>query len=846
MSMSRVIAVATAVSAVGLLALFLTPAPIGTTERAVGVVLIIALITLYLWLSHIAASTASSRQAELGGLRKQLSEAEAFSRSILDGVPDPTMIINTDFSVAMINKAARDAFNFDESDPVPCYRAMHGYDGPCDVAGRPCVLSTGDSCKTIQKRDGGNGDDQLVEIRATPLYDDAGQLMGAVEVLHSLNEQERLALRLQRAKEDADTAYRARAEFVATVSHEVRTPMNAVLGMADLLRLTALTRKQKSYVQVMESSSNMLLSLVDNMIDFATLESGKLDLKNEAFHVAELLERVLEIMGYQAYSKGLDLAGTVENDLELQVVGDFDRLRQIMINLVSNGIKFTNEGDVIVSVGVDTDKEGRTSLSVSVTDSGIGMSEDTAAGAFTAFAAGNDQARNQEQGSGFGLAISKQLIDLMGGNIRLESELGKGTTATFSVPVQPAAVTGRDSLTYGELSNRHVLIVNDNPSVTAAIVGSLELWDVACDVESCPDRVAGRLLAAEEAGYTYDCVIIDAEVRKTDRLTLARELREESRVPIILLASIARPLKVGEVSSIGNARCVNMPILPSELHHNLFRLLDVDVDVADPARTAASLARSLRILIAEDNPLNRNVLCSMLKSLDLKVDTVEDGPSVLAAMQEDTYDLILMDCQMPGLDGDQVTRIIRDARDSETGQPVVVAVTADVSADHREQCLNSGMDDFLSKPIRLGTLKAGLRRWSNMSFSRRLQLPGAAVSGDAADEEIAGRLQERAGDVGNEFIGEFIDLFLEDTTSRLDVLHSALEQSDLETVRRECHALKGACLELGVAEMGDCCDALGQASRDKRLDDLPDALHRLTAEFDRVRPLFEAEKSRPV
>ena len=844
MSKSRLIAVVQVACAAGLLALFLLPTQIGLTQRILAVTLLATLILL----NFVRARAGSARESgeQPGGLRKLFDTPGVVGRSILDGVSDPAIVVDTQYGISVLNKAACEALEMDEDQDVPCFRAIHGLDTPCDEVGRPCVIKTGQSWKTIQTRRGDDGEEQLVEHRATPLFDDAGELMGAVEVLHDLNEQEKLALSLQRAKEDAETAYRARTEFVATVSHEVRTPMNAVLGMADLLRLTALTRKQKSYVQVMESSSNMLLSLVDNMIDFATLESGKLDLTNETFHVADLLERVLEIMGYQAYSKGLELAGTLENDLELQVVGDFDRLRQIMINLVSNGIKFTNSGDVFVKVCVDQDENDGMSLSVSVTDSGIGMSEDAAAGAFTAFAAGNDKARNQEQGSGFGLAISKQLIDLMGGDIRLESELGKGTTATFSVPVQPAAVTGRDSLIYGELSNRHVLIVNDNPSVTAAIVGSLELWDVACDVESCPDRVARRLLAAEEAGYTYDCVIIDAEVRKTDRLTLARELRKESRVPIILLASIARPLKVGEVSSIGNARCVNKPILPSELHHNLFRLLDVDVDVADPARTAASLARSLRILIAEDNPLNRNVLCSMLKSLDLKVDTVEDGPSVLAAMQKDTYDLILMDCQMPGLDGDQVTRIIRDGRDGEFGQPVVVAVTADVSADHHEQCLASGMDDFLAKPIRLDTLKSGLRRWSNMSFSRRVQVPGAAVSGETTDGEIAGRLQECAGDVGAEFLGQFIDLFLDDTTSRLEVLHTALEQSDLETVRRECHALKGACLELGVADMGACCDALGQASRDKRLDDLPDALHRLAAEFERVRPLFEVEKGRPV
>jgi CheY-like chemotaxis protein len=196
------------------------------------------------------------------------------------------------------------------------------------------------------------------------------------------------------------------------------------------------------------------------------------------------------------------------------------------------------------------------------------------------------------------------------------------------------------------------------------------------------------------------------------------------------------------------------------------------------------------------------------------------------------------------MDGDEVTKIIREGRGSGVGQPVIVAVTADVSADHHDQCLRAGMDDFLPKPIRLDTLKAGLRRWSNMSHSRRVQLPDSATS-QTQDVDLVDRLQDRAGDVGDNFIGEFIDLFLDDTESRIEILRVALDEQDLETLRRECHALKGACLELGVADLGTCCDDLGKASREKRVDDLPGALHRLTAEFERVRPIFEAEKSRP-
>jgi signal transduction histidine kinase len=352
----------------------------------------------------------------------------------------------------------------------------------------PCILTTGESCKHIKTIIDENGEKQLVELRATPLFDEEGRMTGAVEVIHDLNEQERLALRLQRARQDAETAHAARAQFVATMSHEVRTPMNAVLGMADMLRLTSLTRKQKSYVQIMESSSNMLLSLVDNMIDFATIESGKLELESDSFHVNDLLERVLEIMGYQAYAKGIELAGTSDYEPDTQVAGDFHRLQQIIINLVGNAIKFTDAGEIIVNIGVESASDGETILSVSVSDTGIGMSEEAGERLFTPFSSITAEIGSRTGGSGLGLAISKQLIDRMGGQIGLESELGKGTTVWFTVPVQHVATDER-AVYEGRraLSNRRLLIVNANPKISNSMCSFLAAWEMSCDAEQHSD-----------------------------------------------------------------------------------------------------------------------------------------------------------------------------------------------------------------------------------------------------------------------------------------------------------------------------------------------------------------------
>ena len=624
----------------------------------------------------------------------------------------------------------------------------------------------------------------------------------------------------------------------------MRTPLNAVLGMTDLLRLTSLTRKQKSYVQIMESSSNMLLSLVDNMIDFATIESGRLELKSDSFYVTDLLERVLEIMGYQAYSKGIELAGATDFEADVQVGGDFNRLQQIMINLVGNAIKFTNAGEVIINIGVETEVSGEANLAVSVSDTGIGMSQETADKLFMPFGSLSDEIGSPNQGSGLGLAISKQLIDRMNGRISIESELGKGTVAWFTVPVRRvcgssrAVVDGR-----GGLSNRRLLLVNANPEVSRSVASFLTAWDMSCDTEQRHEDVPRRIEAAEKAGYPYDGIVLDVDNAAKDRLAAARRVREQTDLPIVLLTSIAQPLEVGQISTIRGIRCVNKPILPSVLRYNLSRLFELDL--GEPGTMGESF-QELRILVAEDNPINRKLLKGMLKSLEFDVDTVNDGPAVLTALDEKAYDLILMDCQMPGMDGDEVTRVIREGGVGKAGQPVVVAITADVSMNHKERCMQAGMDDFLAKPVRLDTLKSGLRRWSLMANSRRRQQPDGQGPLSNEGGDIISRLQSRAGIVDGTMLDEFINLFIDDASARIEAMRHAVTEQDLTTIRRECHALKGACLEMGVTSLGSRCDALGKASRDSRLGDVPAEFDRLAAEFQRVRPIFEAGRSRPV
>jgi signal transduction histidine kinase/CheY-like chemotaxis protein len=687
-----------------------------------------------------------------------------------------------------------------------------------------------------------------VEIRTTPLRGEVGEIIGAVEVTHTLNEHELIALELRRAKEDAETASRAKSEFVATMSHDVRTPMNAVLGMTDLLQLTKLTRKQQNYIRIIQNSGDMLLSLVDNMLDFSKLEAGQLILEKCEFDVVHLLERALEMTGYRACSKGLELAGSIRSDSLLRISGDLQRLRQIVINIVSNAIKFTEQGEVIINIEVDAGADGQASMSVAVSDTGIGISEEAKTILFTPFARPRQDSSTQQRGNGLGLTICKQLVEKMGGEIAVESELGRGTQVRFTVPVDVIS-TSEPGIAHHTLAlkNRRVLVVHDNSRVAAIICGYLQTWGMHCERVSNADDVPGRLKNAASSGQSYDCAVIDVDLPGgTNGLSLAQGLRARhvaEELPIILLTPITRPLKVGKISAIGDIRCVNKPVLPSELWHNMCGVMGVDDGVA--VSDVAGSDRNLRILVAEDNPINRGLLVGMLKSLNYVADYVEDGPSVLNACAAKSFDLILMDCQMPGMDGDRVAKELRQNTRLYRQQPIVVAVSADVSAEHKTRCLRAGMDDFLTKPIRLEMLKFGLHRWSLLLGKGSVEPNVAdADSTPSLGPDLFAQLQDRAGVDGRRFVRNYIDLFLDDTATRLEVLRAALERQDHNTLRRESHALKGACLEFGVTRMSDRCDALRDASRAGRLDEQSDALHGLWEEFNRVRPVFEAEKDR--
>jgi len=769
----------------------------------------------------------------------ELEQERDLMQFTIDGIKDPAVVIDTDFHISIMNKAARDKYGqlLDGDEPVLCHQALQGCPHLCGTPDENCSLISGEGSSNIVERAG----KRPIEFKATPLADESGKTTAVVMVEREISEREEAAMKLQQEKEAAETASRIKSQFVATMSHEIRTPMNAVLGMTDVLNLTNLTRKQRGYIQTIQSSGDMLLNLLDNVLDFSRLESGVLTIQEQEFKVVDLLEHVLEILGHTASSRGLELIGNIHGDLNLSVLADERRLRQVLVNLVSNSIKFTDSGEVSIDISVVIRDDQDVQLQISVSDTGVGVDDDVREHLFTPFVSGDRPESNQQYGSGLGLTICQQLIEHMGGQIEIQNRQGGGTVASFSVPITPVEPADNDDVAHqSNAAKGRVLVLHGNETAANSISEYLRRWGIESQQFHDCDAAMRELCAAAGRDEPFDAAIVDASLTATDGLAFVRRLRDtqETKVlRVVLLTSILEPLEIGEVSALGLTRCINKPVLPLKLRYNLLRSVSDEFDFPEHEAEASGGDTSLRILIAEDNPVNSAVLQSMLKSEGFSADIVVDGPSVLTAVKDRQYDLLLMDCQMPGMDGDVVTRELRSNHDIYRVPTTIVAVTADASEEHRSKCIAAGMDDFMTKPIRLNGLRSGLERWAAGVEHRSPAIENSVVK-IVRDELIAMTAQ-----TDEVFLSEYIELFLRDTNVRLRLIESAIDEVDTKIILRESHSLKGACLEFGAERMVRYCEALASAVNRGNMDETANVMQKLGNEFSRIRPVFDSVRS---
>ena len=693
------------------------------------------------------------------------------------------------------------------------------------------VTATGEVLETIEKHVKPDGETIYVQVLKAPVFDAERMIVGVQAMFWDVTARERAAEATRAAKEAAEAASRAKSDFLANVSHEIRTPMNAIIGMTELVLDTELSASQRDYLKMVRESGESLMSVINDVLDFSKIEAGKLELEGVAFDLRENLGDTMKSLALRAHTKGLELACHIRREVPDRLVGDIGRLRQIVLNLVGNAIKFTEAGEVVLEVDRKSQLDDQVMVHFAVADTGIGIVPEKQAAIFDAFEQADSSTTRRFGGTGLGLAISSRLVQLMDGRIWVESDVGRGTTFHFTARFKLASGEAAEvpAAKRAMIRDAPVLVVDDNATNRRILEEMLGNWGMKPTAVSGAREALAVLHEARQLGEPYVLVLTDANMPEVDGFRLAEQVKQDGQLSSTVIMMLTSGDRFGDVTrceQLGIAAYLLKPIKQSELFDAI--VLALGITVTEPEAAEATAAKqpsrldSLRILLAEDSLVNQKLAVGLLEKYGHTVVVANHGREAIAALDTQDFDLVLMDVQMPEMDGFEATTAIR-GNEKRTGAHVpIVAMTAHAMKGDREHCLEAGMDGYVAKPIRAKQLFATVETVLDTLAGFEAQLARPSIEEPPVDWSEALRTVE--GD--RDLLKGLVEVFLNESPQLMATLRQAVANGDAGELQKAAHALAGAV----------CCFGESRALQDARRletmaidDDLEEAQTTLTS-----------------